>query len=139
MTRSRGRRAVCVSMGSRKGENRFLAFTNSVRGFFGLMRVAICHWSAGAGVVALGICQACQLGLCGLVLRHVEGSCYLRYFVESFVQGGVFIRVSLARRARKSRVEAHRLEVFAWHVYRMQIQHTPYGGATCGAVQWAIV
>ena len=47
---------------------------------------AICHWSAGAGVVALGICQACQLGLLqkSYALRFAAGRKfpYLRSFVE---------------------------------------------------------
>ena len=73
----RGREAVCVSMRSGKGDKRFFCIRGSGTRLLGQCD---CHWSAGAGMVALG---SCQLGLCRLVrFSQVPAteriSCYLR-------------------------------------------------------------
>lgn len=103
-------------MRSGKGDKRFFCIRDLVRGFWGN---AIVIGAQVPGWWRLAAVKARQLGL-----THTEGSRYLRSVVTTVLQSRV--AVSLAR-------SLHRLEVFAWYVYLVQIP--PYDGATCGADQ----
>lgn len=100
----RGREAVCVSMRSGKGDKRFFCIRDLVRGFWGN---AIVIGAQVPGWWRLAAVKARRLGL-----THTEGSRYLKFAVTAVLHPRA--AVSLAR-------SLHRLEVFAWHVFLMQI------------------